>query len=148
MFADSSDKDDDDGSDIDHTHKQNEQQATEKEIEQKEQVHYDSEEDIEQHEQVPFPSEEEIEQEPPDQLQGLLDLRIGDLCSHICKNDKPSHVLCMALWVMPTSNLLLLQLEMKKRFERADEWLSDLGTDDTRQLLTFANYITASISGS
>ena len=24
---------------------------------------------------------------------------------------------------------------------RADEWLSDLGTDDTRRLLTFANYI-------
>ena len=141
VFADSSDEDDDDDSDVDHTHKQNEQEQHkhhdehQKEIGQEQHKHHDEQQ----------PTEEAIEQEEQEHydaiMKTLLDLCIVDFCSELCKHDKPPHVVYMVLDNMSTSNLLLLQQEMQKRFERADDRLSDLGTDDTRQLMAYVNYI-------
>jgi hypothetical protein len=117
--CDSYDEDNGDGSDLVHTHKQNEQtphdsegeiphefkilldhltqkindehQPTE-EIEQEVQEHYDANNEHQ-------PTEEELEQEAQEHYNAiekmLLDLPIVDFCSEICKHDKPPH--CLAL---------------------------------------------------
>jgi hypothetical protein len=94
-----------------------EHQPTEGKIQQEEQQHYDS-----------------IMKIP-------LDLSIVDLCSELCKLAKPPHVVFMVIDNLCASSLLELQQELQNRFKQADAWLSDLSTDDIRQLIAYVSYI-------
>jgi hypothetical protein len=94
-----------------------EHQPMEGKIQQKEQEHYDS------------------------IMKMLLDLPIVDLCSDLCKHAQPFQVLFMVIDNLCASDLLELQQELQKRFKQADAWLSDLSTDDIRQLIAYVNHI-------
>jgi hypothetical protein len=47
----------------------------------------------------------------------------------------------MVIDTLCTSDLLELQQAMQNRFRQADAWLSDLSTDDIRQVIAYVNYI-------